>query len=739
MVSLASGKRMSIQRRILFMVSAAGLCAFLLLGFISFLDMYRVQTKAMESGERLGSEFEVHAEELIVRQTKEQLQQVADAKAQQINREIVILREDTEYLAYYLGHILMNPELYETRTLNDPRRTRVRSGEAYMLSTPAVMGETVDASVLNEMGIVTNAADGMEVMCEFYKDYKTSCYIGSKHGYMICADIFFTEDEYAKIHSEELHGSFDPRERPWYKLAEQHQGHVLTEMYMGTGGHLVLTSAAPYFDRDGFAGVCAIDANLDLLYESVSDQSIGETTIYFAIDKRGNIIFSSEKDGIFSFGNGDNNLLSSPEHDVAAEAGNMIGGSTGVAPVTVEGEDYYLAYAPVTDTGWSFGTMLKRDEAVAMAVEARRSISAQAESFGDNMRNTFLGNLVKLSLLLLLLGAGIFSVSKRAAGQFISPILTLTEGVREIAKGNLDKKLEVKSGDEIEELSESMNRMTANLKKYIQDVARARAEQKRVATEMDLARGIQEGMLPDIHPGFSDNIHYSIAATMEAAKEVGGDFYDFYALDEEHLAVTVADVSDKGIPAALFMAVSKTILKHDVMAACIDGAGDVSWGRIIEGVNLKLCENNDENMFVTVFFGVLNVLTGEFTYVNAGHNAPLLGRVKGGNVHWNYLVNKDARHMLMLGAFEESVYKENRLILEPGDMLYLYTDGVTEAMNLRGKLYSEESLRETLNRGGRADADVVDILKKIREDIDRHTEGAEQSDDMTMLGLRFLG
>lgn len=737
MISRIRSGRMSIHRRILFMVSAAGLFAFLVMWGVSLLDMYRVQTNAMERGEHLGADFEVYVEELIVSQTRTQLMRVADAKAQQINREIMAIRDDTDYLAHRVEYILANPELFEPRTLPDPRNTKMSPGEAYMLYSPYALGDTADAAVFREMGIAANAAGGIETMCEFYRGDHISIYMGSKHGYLIRADIFSSDDAYAKIHSEEFHNKYDPRERPWYKLAEQYKRPLFTDVYIDTDGNFALTCVVPYFDVNGFAGACATDVNLDLLYQHVSRQSVGETDINFAIEKNGKILFSSEKEGIFSFGNGTNSLINSSEPDIAAEAVNMIEGGKNVVLVNVDGEDYYIAYAPIESVGWSFATMLKRSEAIAMAVEARKSISAQAESFSDNMKKNFLGNLFKLALLLLLLAAGIFAVSKRAAEQFASPILTLTDGVREIARGNLDKKLEVKSGDEIEELSESMNRMTADIKAYIQGVARATAEKKRVATEMNLARSIQEGMLPDIYPKFSCNEHYSIAATMEAAKEVGGDFYDCYALDENHLVVTVADVSGKGIPASLFMAVSKTLLKNCAMAAFINSTGEVDWGQVMARVNDNLCENNDEDMFVTAIFGVLNILTGEFVYVNAGHNSLLIGRVKTDGVDWQFINNKNEN--LMLGTFEESVYMVRRLVLKPGDMLYMYTDGVTEAMDPDGNLYTEGRLQEILNSDGGADVTVVDILKKIREDIDKHAEGAEQSDDITMLGLRFLG
>jgi sigma-B regulation protein RsbU (phosphoserine phosphatase) len=214
---------------------------------------------------------------------------------------------------------------------------------------------------------------------------------------------------------------------------------------------------------------------------------------------------------------------------------------------------------------------------------------------------------------------------------------------------------------------------------------------------------------------------------------VGGDFFDFYMLDEARLVITVADVSGKGVPASLFMVISKTMLKN--IAFSMADRGD--FGRAMVRANRHLCEDNEEMMFVTIFFGVLNLKTGEFTYVNGGHNPPLIGRAQGGTVDWNFIRDEKKTHMV--GVIEDAQYEEKRLTLAPGDMLYLYTDGVTEAMDAEKNLYTEERLQQTLNRVGTPNASAKDVLAAIRADIDAHAGGAEQSDDITMLGIRYLG
>ena len=319
-----------------------------------------------------------------------------------------------------------------------------------------------------------------------------------------------------------------------------------------------------------------------------------------------------------------------------------------------------------------------------------------------------------INLMALLLVGGV-SFSTWAARRFVKPILELQDGVKQIAQGNLDKTLDVKTGDEIEELADSVNNMSADLKTYISNLSKVTAEKERIATELSVATNIQKGMLPHLEPDFVGNSRFELFASMDPAKEVGGDFYDFYMLDEHRLGITIADVSGKGVPAALFMAISKTILKSALMY--VDGKTNLAG--LVEKANRQICSNNEEMLFVTAFVGVLDLKTGIMNFVNCGHNPPLA-------------------FYKALGIDEEASYREERLKLAPGDMLFLYTDGVTEAMDPDGRLFSEGRLKESLDRTGGAVA-VREILETVRKDVGAFAGTAEQSDDITMVGLRYLG
>ena len=306
----------------------------------------------------------------------------------------------------------------------------------------------------------------------------------------------------------------------------------------------------------------------------------------------------------------------------------------------------------------------------------------------------------------------------------LTPIKKLTDGVREIASGDLDKKIELPTGDEIEHLATCFNAMTSELKEYMANLTKVTADKERIATELNVAQDIQLGMLPhDFNFGRKD---FDIFATTSAAKTVGGDFYDFYLLDENHLVITVADVSGKGIPASLFMVISKTVLKNFATFAT---APD-DYAAVVSCANNQLCQGNEEMMFVTVFFGVLEINTGRFIYVNGGHNPPVIY-----NAEKNSCEFLSVKKNFVLGGMEDVPYQQQEINLANGDLIFVYTDGVNEAMNIDNEEYTSERLLEFMNATN-CRADLKDLLAAIKADVAKHVGEAEQSDDITMLALR---
>jgi sigma-B regulation protein RsbU (phosphoserine phosphatase) len=305
------------------------------------------------------------------------------------------------------------------------------------------------------------------------------------------------------------------------------------------------------------------------------------------------------------------------------------------------------------------------------------------------------------------------------------PIRKLNTATRDLVN-NLDQKkdfvVDISTGDEIEALADSFCRMDIEIKDYLTQLSAITAEKERIGAELDVARHIQSSMLPCIFPPFPDRKEFDIYATMTPAKEVGGDFYDFFMVDSHHLAVVMADVSGKGVPAALFMVIAKTLIKDHTTS-------DADLGAVFTTVNELLCESNSEGLFVTAFEGVLDLVTGEFRFVNAGHEMPYVYKVGG-----QYELRK-LRPGFVLAGMEGMRYRSGSFMMEPGDKFFQYTDGVTEATDAGNNLYGQARLTESLNR--HANDGPMELLPAIKADIDRFVGAAPQFDDITMLSLVY--
>ena len=336
--------------------------------------------------------------------------------------------------------------------------------------------------------------------------------------------------------------------------------------------------------------------------------------------------------------------------------------------------------------------------------------------------NSFLLNMLLISFAIIgvTIIAYIFFVRKMVT----KPISGLTAFTQEITETGsfTNRHIDIKTGDEIESLSESFNFMLAELENYIANLSKVTAEKERIGAELDIAKHIQASMLPCIFPAFPDRKEIDIYATMDPAKEVGGDFYDFFMVDERHLAIVMADVSGKGVPAALFMVIGKTLIKDHTTP-------DRDLGKVFTAVNNLLCEANSEGLFITAFEGVLDLVTGEFRFVNAGHEMPFI--CKAGGDFEPYKI----RPGFVLAGMEDMKYRAGSMQLDVGDKIFQYTDGVTEATNLGNELYGMERLGVVLNKF--KTASPHEILPAVKQDIDAFVGEADQFDDITMLCLEY--
>ncbi len=519
----------------------------------------------------------------------------------------------------------------------------------------------------------------------------------------VCYYAFFDPDISAVRHDPDfMTESYDYHTQMWYTTISHGLGGnyetVWTPPYFDDTGTnaLMTTVGAGIYDADGvFVGMSTVDWEIQSMVDRLSAIKPTENSfVLLASPKDNYIISNTHENGAVQTGA---RLSAVPWFkELFSNRGELV--NTGSF---TDGGTQYVAFSRMFNNGWLFSVQIPADE-----------IFAEIET-----RNNQFSVIIACSFVLLLL------LTAYLLSRLINrPLRKLTSSVAALGGGNLDMRIELGSKDELGTLAAAFNSMTAELKASIEQSAKERAEKERIGAELNVATQIQASMLPCIFPAFPEREEFDIFASMQPAKEVGGDFYDFFLIDENTLAVVIADVSGKGVPAALFMVIAKTLIQNTALSGKRPEA-------VFGIVNRMLCEHNEAGMFVTAFLGYLDIPSGRFTFVNAGHNPPLLKRAGE-----SYAFLK-ARAGFVLAGDEDTFYRQQELHMLPGDELFLYTDGVTEAVNNADELFGEVRLADAVNRY--PDQPLKAFTVAIKREIDEFAEGAEQADDITMLALRY--
>ncbi len=518
----------------------------------------------------------------------------------------------------------------------------------------------------------------------------------------------------------------------WYQIPRELDRLEWSEPYYDEGGgnSLMATCSIPFHREEGgkktVAGVVTADVSLEWLKRLVAGTSVLDTGYAYLITRSGTYVTHPSPgvafhESIFSRAeaSGDLNLRRIGQ--------DMVRGGSKFVPVTSlhSGKQGFLVYMPLPSTGWSLGVFYPRDE----LLDSVNRLAFITAGLGG-------GGFIILGLLIAFIARGI-----------TKPLSRLTAAAREVAGGKLDAPLpKLSSRDEVSELAESFGHMQTSLRDYIRDLTQATASRERMESELRIAHDIQMGILPKIFPPFPDRSEIDLFASLVPAREVGGDFYDFFPCGEDQFCFLVGDVSGKGVPAAFYMAVAKTLIKAVAESSSYGGhrASDFLPGgavgtarrctdpaRILARANNDLAQDNESCMFVTVFCAVLDMKTGELRYASAGHNPPVLLRA---GAKAEYL---PTRQEPVAGAMEGVAYTSDILTLAPGDGILLYTDGVTEAMNPAQELYGEARLLTLAEDLKNLDARA--LCDSLAGEVHGFAAGAEQSDDITMLALFYRG
>jgi len=495
----------------------------------------------------------------------------------------------------------------------------------------------------------------------------------------------------------------------WYQLPQQLGQAIWTEPYYDAGGaNAIITSfSVPFYgEKDGkkyFAGVVRADISLDWLQKIISNIKLYQTGYATILSRNGTYIYHPMKElqfneTVFSVAEERN------DEELWQIGRDMVSGKTGFLerPSIRDNKESFLLYMPLPIDGWSLAFLFPTNEVLKDANELTR--------------NTLLIGFVGF----ILFSIAIFIIASR----MIKPVNALSRATLEIAEGNLNAHLPpVSSTDEVGTLTQSFRFMQSSLEKYIVELKETTATKERIESELRIARDIQMGILPKVFPPFPNHNEFEIFALLEPAKEVGGDLYDFFFVDENHLCFLIGDVSGKGVPAAFLMAVAKTLLK-------VIAEQGFEPGEILEKVNNNLAEDNESCMFVTLFLAILDIRTGVVVYGNAGHNPPVF--INGNSASFLPAVNEP-----VAGGMPDMSYTTNKMTLAKGDSLFLYTDGVTEAMNTNMALYSDERLLDYLSSN--SFTNVTDMIQAVNSSVTEFAGDTEQSDDITMLALQYKG
>ena len=668
-----------VGKKIRILVISVAFVAVLVTSIVAVVSIYNIREKNKE---------------VLTTQMETNLYNIVKEKARFADAELGKYVEYANMLAGYITVLYHNPSKFVPNEVFPPNAEN--AGRFVMLRTVRDKQVNYD-SIKNECCLLGNVE---QILAPFMKGRsEVAIFLATKSGFLMAYE---AHSDLAVPKEGEPEVYYDFTSSSWYKQCEESQATGFSNVYDDHYGRgKMITVYAPFYDgEDKFAGAIGLDILITDLHREIVTIDMGREAHAFIVDHIGKLINSNNTPHAKA-------AMLSEDSDITSRIANeILAGYTGV---TLSDSDMYYAYTPVRSTGWK------------LCIKIPRSIVLSPLSYiFENMDWA----ITILLLAFVIIQAIVLFVGRKFSKKLVEPIHRLSDDVDKISSGDFEHRAESISNDEIGDLARHFNVMTESLKEYITNLANVTAEKERIGAELNVATQIQAGMLPKIVPPYLNHEAFDISATMYPAKEVGGDFYDFFMIDDNHLALVMADVSGKGVPAALFMVIAKTLIKNRTMMGGTPG-------EILRDVNNQLCDGNEASLFVTVWLGILELSTGHVIASNAGHEPPAIRKVGG-----TYELH-EAMQNTALAIMEDMEFTDSEFCLGHLDTLYLYTDGVTEATNINRQLYSTERMIEELNKT--IGAPASEVLTMMNKSVMDFTGEAEQFDDLTMLCLQFFG
>jgi sigma-B regulation protein RsbU (phosphoserine phosphatase) len=702
-----------IRNKVLVVILSTSLGTLLLLSITAMVCIFTMRSTVLIESDQLGETAAQNSEMALEAQVQQQIMSLAEDKASLADENLKAIENQTKMIADIATNIYTYPSRYSARVID----YLLPGQDGAIIPHVATAPDVPLSAVRREAYLAANIGDILRQITVLDIGLMGS-YIGTEAGFTIIAEYDAPPNE----------NNYDARTRGWYQNAKARDGLFWTDVFADASGKgAAISCAMPFYDLSGGGKVIkGVAGNGSLISENVNkiidSAKIGSTGYAFILNEKGQVLFTPKQNSYTTDESGyivGEDYLNSLNSGLKDLARRMMGSQSGLMTLELDGQEVYVAYYPLSALPWSLGVVVPIAEVIAPAKKIQQDILTLTEMEIQSINKNIVIAIIIILVVIVVAMAIAIAMAFRLSNSLTSPITALTNGAVTISGGDLNYRFDVKTNDEIEILAGSFNQM-------IGDIQTVTAEKQRINSELSVASEIQNDMLPRIFPKFSSHDWVALSAKMEPAKEVGGDFFDFFYLDEEETKIVfvIADVSGKGVPAALFMVIAKTLIKQQMLHS-----GDPA--DALEQTNKILCEDNPRSMFVTTLICSVDLKTGQMIYANGGHNPPLLST---GNEPYQFMQLKKG---IPPGMMEESRYKICSLQLQPGDKLYLYTDGVNEAMNPKGEQFGNERFLEAANEFLSSTPEEFDAA--IRQRVSSFVDGAEQSDDITTLAISYLG
>ena len=692
---------------------------------LTYLIVFAVQLTGLhnliKSDEKEQLEFVAsQSEETMMSIAEENLRVRIKWATDRVDDEFWIAGHELKMLQNQVEDIYKNPDNYGRKAVYPPSKDNAGVATLQLLSS--IGYDNIPTEAMEEMERLAN----LEPMLKEFvtrSDFNVDIGVAGLKG--LALDMDKLSDK--KVLDDGSIIPVDVSDQPWYTGAVERGELIFYPIHSLLYDFDEVAFAVPVYVDGELKAVIQGSLKTDYIRETLENSKLGETGFTVLISDQGQLACSSKTSGELMYSDDlDRDIREYVNPQLKDAIDKALSGETGVTRVLVDGKDYYAAYGYSRSCKWAQISFISVDEVKHPTNELLADMNTLSEkSLADQNIAFKKAAAIVLGAFVIIVVIAIILVRKTAKKR-VRPISKMAEYVSDISRENMSFEMDesYKTGDEIQLLAESFGAFSESIQKYLNGIVSIMSEKQRVTTELALANRIQADMLPSKFPAFPERKDFNIYASMTPAKEVGGDFYDFFFAGDDKLAMVIADVSGKGIPAAMFMMMAKTMIQTQLVA-------NYDVHKALEIVNNSICSNNREKMFVTVWVGILDLKSGLLTASNAGHEYPIFKEPDG-----NFEIIKD-KHGFVIGGKKNMKYTEYEIQMKAGSKLFVYTDGVPEAMNEDGKLFGMERTVTALNKA--KDASAETILKTVEKDVREYVGSAEQFDDLTMLCIEYFG